>query len=490
DLDNPETIEDKEPTIEDDLDNPETIEDKEPTIEDDLDNPETIKDKEPTIEDDLDNPETIEDKEPTIQDDLDKPEPIEGKEPTIQDDLDNPEPIEGKELTIQDDLDNPEPIEDKEPTIEDDVDNPEPIEGTEPSDETPHTTDSPEQSPGLSLSAITPGSIDERKHNATLSSSNLIGKLSSSIDQTDSITYAIAGGSISKDGTTSLIGKYGTLVLNTKSGSFAYEPDRRNIETLSAKQTKTDAFTMQASDSQGNTVNEIFTVNISGADDLKLININSSDQRSARTQHYLPIISSQNLGTSTPHFEAPEGISTEQGLPVDFSNLIKPVNQLITTAISGNGMIKDHFSSDIKLNITGVYFNSGAGDDLITGTAFNDFLRCGAGDDDVDAGHGDDIVRLGSGNDHITLGAGDDIIYLTADQLQGKSSNRIADFNSTGNDQIIIEQRLEDYITIQDLGTTSIKLTLTGPEEFVGMGGITTLISDTGVFQASHISFA
>ncbi|MFL0790483.1 MAG: hypothetical protein AB8E87_09675 [Prochlorococcus sp.] len=196
------------------------------------------------------------------------------------------------------------------------------------------------------------------------------------------------------------------------------------------------------------------------------------------------------MGAATPHFEAPEGVSTEQGLPVDFSSLDKPVNQLITTAISGIGMIKDAFSSNVELNLTGVYFNSGAGDDLITGTDFNDFLRCGAGDDDLDAGSGDDIVRLGSGDDNITLGAGDDIIYLTADQLQGKSSNRIADFNSIGNDQIIIDQRLEDYITIQGLGTASIKLTLTGPEDFVGMGGITTLISDAGVIQANNISFA
>ena len=363
-------------------------------------------------------------------------------------------------------------------------------EDPETSDETPPTTDSPEQSPGLSLSAITPGSISELKHDTALSSSNLSGKLSSSIDQTDSITYAISGGRISEDGTTSLIGKCGTLTLNTKSGNFAYEPHRINIEALSAKQTEPDVFILQATDSQGNTVSEIFTVEVTGADELKLIGVDSSDQRSARTQHHLPIITSQKLGAATPHFEAPEGVSTEQGLPVDFSNLVKPVNQLITTAISGIGMIKDAFSSNIELNLTGVYFNSGAGDDLITGTDFNDFIRCGAGDDDLDAGSGDDIVRLGSGDDNITLGAGDDIIYLTADQLQGKSSNRIADFNSIGNDQIIIDQRLEDYITIQGLGTASIKLTLTGPEDFVGMGGITTLISDAGVIQANNISFA
>ena len=367
---------------------------------------------------------------------------------------------------------------------------PESLEETEPIIETSIIPDSAAQSLELSLSLITPGSISELRNNTTISSSNLKGELSSSMKQPDFILYGISGGSISKDGTTSLIGNCGTLTLNTKSGNFSYEPHRRYIETLSAKQTKTDIFTMQATDSKGNIVNQDFTIKITGADEIQLINIDSSEQTISRNTHSLPIITSQQLGNATPHFEAPEGSNTEQGLPVDFSNLKENVNQLITTATSGNAMIKDHFSSNIELNVTGVYFNSGAGNDLITGTDFNDFLRCGAGNDDLDAGSGHDIIRLGSGNDIITLGAGDDIIFLTADQLQGNTSNRIKDFNSSGTDQIIIDQDLEDYITIEGLGTTSIQLTLKGPEAVVGLGGITTLASDAGVFQGDSIYFA
>jgi hypothetical protein len=48
---------------------------------------------------------------------------------------------------------------------------------------------------------------------------------------------------------------------------------------------------------------------------------------------------------------------------------------------TGGGTIASNAPSDFKAKINGIYFNSASGDDEITGSRFNDFIRAGAGDD-------------------------------------------------------------------------------------------------------------
>ena len=50
------------------------------------------------------------------------------------------------------------------------------------------------------------------------------------------------------------------------------------------------------------------------------------------------------------------------------------------------------------------------GDDVITGSNFNDWIRAGSGDDTVNAGSGNDVIFGGLGNDIIDGGAGNDRI--------------------------------------------------------------------------------
>ena len=243
-------------------------------------------------------------------------------------------------------------------------------------------------------------------------------------------------------------------------------------------------------ETESSRLDHYFTISPSGVDSIvEDISVNSG-QMSSKKLISLPMITSEEIGFSIPHFEAPQGTSTTQDLTVDFSRMESPVNRVITTAASGTGMIKDAVSNDFDLNITGVYFNSGAGNDLITGTGFNDFLRAGAGDDKIIAGAGDDVVRVGLGNDTVTLGNGDDIIFITADQLQGTSSNVIKDFNASGKDQIFIDKQLADYISIKGIGSASFNIILSGPKNLVGIGGITTFISEAGDINPADITLA
>lgn len=154
------------------------------------------------------------------------------------------------------------------------------------------------------------------------------------------------------------------------------------------------------------------------------------------------VISSSNLPKDTqPIFELSGGIDSTVNLSIDFQKIDEsstPINTNQST--DGGGSIASNAPQNLTLNLDGVYFNSGAGDDYIIGAQFNDFLRAGAGDDIIDAGGGNDIVRAGAGSDRITLGSGSDTLYLTTDQLDG-STDVLTDFNSA-EDRIVLSENL------------------------------------------------
>jgi len=90
-------------------------------------------------------------------------------------------------------------------------------------------------------------------------------------------------------------------------------------------------------------------------------------------------------------------------------------------------------------NTPGIYIETGAGNDKITGSAGNDFIRAGNGNDTVNAGQGNDIIRLGEGTDTLTMGPGNDVYYITSDQFRDGAPEvkTITDF-TTGVDKILI----------------------------------------------------
>ncbi len=182
-------------------------------------------------------------------------------------------------------------------------------------------------------------------------------------------------------------------------------------------------------------------------------------------------VKDSDLG-DTAQVELATGIDSKQSITVDFSSITKNSSLDKTRATSGGGTISSNAPSNSTLEITGVYYNSAAGDDEITGSNSNDFVRAGSGDDIVIAGAGDDLIRGGAGSDQITTGSGADTIYWTVDQLDS-SADTVTDF-VVGEDQIAIESAISVSVdgnlltftaTIDDIQRSST-VSLTGLDSF------------------------
>lgn len=114
-------------------------------------------------------------------------------------------------------------------------------------------------------------------------------------------------------------------------------------------------------------------------------------------------------------------------------------------ARGGSGTIGENAPAGVfaanSTNTPGLYIETGAGNDKITGSGGNDFIRAGNGNDTVFAGPGNDIIRLGEGTDVLTTGPGNDIYYITSDQFTqvvgGSQTKTITDF-TTGVDKVLI----------------------------------------------------
>ncbi len=195
-------------------------------------------------------------------------------------------------------------------------------------------------------------------------------------------------------------------------------------------------------------------------------------------------VNDDNLGAAPPAFTVRGGTKSTKAVQINFEVVSKQVKPLDPEIPTKKGTIATAAPQIVNLQIEGVYFNSAAGNDTITGSSFSDFLRGGAGDDIIDCGAGNDVVRIGDGDDRLTLGAGADILYLTADQLQG-SENTLVDF-VVDEDQVLIDARLEPYISIEDVDG-GVSINLSGPADIVGEGGITQLFNDA--MTSTLISF-
>ena len=135
-------------------------------------------------------------------------------------------------------------------------------------------------------------------------------------------------------------------------------------------------------------------------------------------------------------------------------------------------------------DVPNLYINTGIGDDEIGGSDKNDFIRSGAGADTVNAGAGNDIVRTGSGSDTATLGKGDDSLYVTVDQIVDGDVDTITDFDSSGDDTVLINSDIEGLLTITGQGTNTITLALSGDQ-----AATSTITSNGGTIDADDIEF-
>ncbi|WP_294123876.1 VCBS domain-containing protein [Sphingomonas sp.] len=119
---------------------------------------------------------------------------------------------------------------------------------------------------GPTLAPVTSGSISEIDQSSATSSSGLSGTLVGADVDVETLTYGVVGGTVSA-GVSTLVNAYGTLTVNTSTGAYLFTPNAAAIEALDSGENPVLNFTMTVSDGDGPTVNQTYTVNLTGADD-------------------------------------------------------------------------------------------------------------------------------------------------------------------------------------------------------------------------------
>ena len=93
------------------------------------------------------------------------------------------------------------------------------------------------------------------------------------VDSEGAVSYGIVNGS--DDVVIMLVGLYGTLMINTSTGAYSYEPDDEAINALVSNTSET--FTLSAIDASTNRVTETLTIMITGVDDPATLSLSLTD---------------------------------------------------------------------------------------------------------------------------------------------------------------------------------------------------------------------
>lgn len=201
---------------------------------------------------------------------------------------------------------------------------------------------------------------------------------------------------------------------------------------------------------------------------------------------------------------SPEQLSNYNFLPVD-TRMVAELNEISGTAgtdilsggslpdiIFGNagdddisgGNGNDHLIGDagndyISGGSGADKISGGDGNDLILGDDGNDQLYGGAGSDSLFGGLGDDVLSAGGGTDTLDGGDGSDI-YLV-DNAAGHSATLIADYGSSGTDEIRFSSLIASTLTLSATDTGIERITIgTGVRSAAGRTGQIALNVDAG----------
>ena len=116
------------------------------------------------------------------------------------------------------------------------------------------------------LAAVTSGSIAEINQSSSTTSSGLNGTLVGSDVDGETLTYGIQGVT-PVGGIATLVDTYGTLTVNTTSGAYNFAPNAAAIEGLDVGENPSVNFTVTVSDGDAPLGTQIYTINLTGADD-------------------------------------------------------------------------------------------------------------------------------------------------------------------------------------------------------------------------------
>jgi len=128
------------------------------------------------------------------------------------------------------------------------------------------------------LAEVVAGSITELDLTPLTVVTNLSGTLAGTDVDVEPLTYGLTGGVASPFVNTLQDARtYGTLYVNTLTGLYAYTPNPAAVESIAVGETHTEVFTVSVSDGDDGTVDQNYTVTLTGANDAPVITIGAGD---------------------------------------------------------------------------------------------------------------------------------------------------------------------------------------------------------------------
>ncbi len=166
------------------------------------------------------------------------------------------------------------------------------------------------------------------------------------------------------------------------------------------------------------------------------------------------------------------------------------ITEVTVTADDGNGgVVSDTFELIVANNkgtpnpdvifmnmVSGNKINAKASDDVVFGSAANEWIGGGTGDDVIDGDGGRDLLSGGFGDDTLTGGAGNDVIF-------GGFGDDFID-GGAGNDWMLGGFGADTFVLRAGEGTDTIKFFKQGVDQIGLAGGLT--FNDLS-FSGSHI---
>lgn len=277
----------------------------------------------------------------------------------------------------------------------------------------------------------------------------------------NTLSYGIGGGTTTS-GVATQIGTYGTLSVDTISGTYSFTPNDSAIEAL--KSLATESFTVTATDGAVST-SQTLVIRIQGADDLATLsgthtgNVRedgvsvtggtlSINDRDNGDNRFIPTVISSNFGSLSIDDSGNWTYILDNTASQDFQGEREYTDSFHVSTTSGESVqvvisITGEYETDSYISLApttqeGVSYIGGDAGELIRSTALSDKINAGNGDNVILAGDGNNRVTAGSGNDDIITGNGND--KITAGD--GNNFIKAGDGNNTvttgdGHDEIV-----------------------------------------------------
>ncbi len=247
------------------------------------------------------------------------------------------------------------------------------------------------------------------------------------------------------------VGLYGTLTLAQDGGySYVLNNDDLAVQSLTEGQIVVDAFDYTATDGVTSSQGEL-TVSIVGTNDVPFVANPIADQNATAGSPFSFVLPSNTFLDVDTGDTLSYGATLADGSPLpgwlEFDVARAGFSGKPESEDAGNYSIRVEGTDGAGASVSDVFelavggggrhLIGTSGNDVITGTAFDDVIEGLAGDDRLQGEDGDDFVDGSSGDDHLRGEAGDDVL------LGGKGGDRL---HGGSGDDVLAGDRGDDQL--------------------------------------------